>query len=68
MKINLESCNMRVTKKLVVLDHGEQTVTVYPYDENVWGSPEDFTDEDGHYVLDSNCQWMVVDDLNIKIF
>jgi hypothetical protein len=59
---------MRVTKKLVVLDHGEKTVTVYPYDENVWESPEDFTDEDGIYVLDSNCEWMVVDDLNIKIF
>ena len=58
---------MRVTKKLVVLDYGEKTVAVYPYDENVWDSPEDFTDKDGNYVLDSNCEWMVVDDLNIKI-
>jgi len=54
-------------KKLVVLDHGEQTVTVYSYDEDIWESPEDFTDEDGNCLLDSNCQWMVVKNLNIKI-
>ena len=58
---------MNGIKKLVVLDHGEQSVTVYNYDENIWETPEDFTDENGNYVLDSNCQWMVVDDLNIKI-
>ena len=59
---------MNGIKKLVVLDHGEQSVTVYNYDENIWESPEDFTDENGIYVLDSNCQWIVVEELNIKIF
>lgn len=58
---------MNGIKKLVVLDHGEQTVTVYPYDENIWEEPEDFTDENGIYVLDSNCEWMVVEELKIKI-
>lgn len=58
---------MTTLKKLVVLDYGDGTVTVYPYDENIWESPEDYTDENGNYVLDSNCNWMVVDDLTIKI-
>jgi len=55
-------------KKLVVLDYYDGTVTVYPYDENIWESPEDYTDEKGNYILDSNCNWMVVENLNIKIF
>jgi hypothetical protein len=54
-------------KKLIVLDHGTREVHIYNYDENIWESPEDFTDEDGHYLLDSNCEWMVVDELNIKV-
>ena len=54
-------------KKLIVLDHGESKVHIYNYDENIWESPEDFTDEDGIYLLDSNCEWMLVDKLNIKI-
>lgn len=54
-------------KKIIILDFGEANVLIYDYDENVWESPEDMTDEDGNYILDSNCQWMVVDELNIKI-
>jgi hypothetical protein len=54
-------------KKIIILDFGESKVLVYDYDENIWESPEDMTDENGNYILDSNCQWMVVDELNIKI-
>lgn len=54
-------------KKLIVLDFGTAEVTIYTYDENIWESPEDFTDENGNFVIDSNCQYMVVDELNIKI-
>ena len=54
-------------KKLVVIDHPTKRVVVYPYDENIWDCPEDYTDENGMYVIDSNCSWIVVDELNIKI-
>lgn len=54
-------------KKLVVIRHDTQEAEVYPYDENVWDCPEDFTGEYGIFVLDSNCTWAVVDKLNIKI-
>lgn len=54
-------------KKLIVLDFETAEVHVYQYDENVWESPEDFTDKDGAYVITESCQWMVVADLNIQI-
>jgi hypothetical protein len=54
-------------KKLIVLDFETQKVDVYPYDENVWESPEDFLDNNDCYVITSNCQWMLTDDLSIKI-
>jgi hypothetical protein len=54
-------------KKIVILDHGQQKVMVYDYNENVWDSPEDMMDENGNYILDSNCEWMVVNELNIEI-
>jgi hypothetical protein len=52
-------------KKLVVLDHGVGEVYVYTYDDSKFDCPEDFTDKNGVYVLDSNCEWMLVDELNI---
>jgi len=54
-------------KKIIILDFGTTNVLIYDYDENVWDCPEDMTDEDGCFILDSNCQWMIVDELNIKI-
>lgn len=54
-------------KKIIILDFGTTNVLIYDYDENIWNCPEDMTDEDGNFILDSNCQWMVVDELNIKI-
>lgn len=54
-------------KKLVVLDHGTQNVHIYIYDEKIWESPEDFTDEEGNYILDSNCEWMLIDSENLLI-
>ena len=53
-------------KKLIVMSHSCETVTVYPYDENVWESPEDYQ-IDNVYVIDSNCSWLVVNEVNIKI-
>lgn len=60
----MSNCNK---KKIIILDYGEKKVTVYDYNENVWENAEDMTDEDGNYIIDSNCQWMVVDELNIEI-
>lgn len=54
-------------KKLIILDFGTGEVHIYPYDENIWESPEDFTDEDGYMIIDSNCQYMVVKDLKLQI-
>jgi len=48
------------------MNHSCETVTVYPYDENVWESPEDYQ-IDNVYVIDSNCSWLVVNEVNIKI-
>ena len=53
-------------KKLIVLDFTSSEVHIYPYDENIWECPEDFADENGITVLDSNCQWMVVDELKLQ--
>lgn len=54
-------------KKLIILDFETAEVYVYTYDENIWESPEDFTDEEGIHVINSNCQYMVVDELKINI-
>lgn len=54
-------------KKLVVVDHRDKTMTVYPYDENVWESPEDYMTEDEELVIHSDCSWILLDALTIKI-
>ena len=54
-------------KKIIILDFGSEEVLVYPYDENVWDDTEDMTDEDGNLIINSSCQWMIVDELQIKI-
>jgi hypothetical protein len=54
-------------KQLIVFDPTTAEVRIYPYDENVWECPEDFADENGITVLDSNCQWMVVDEIKLPI-
>jgi len=54
-------------KKLIILDHSTQKVHVYNYDENIWESPEHFEIEEGVPVLNSNCEWMLVNELHIQI-
>lgn len=54
-------------KKLIVLDFGTAEVHIYQYDDTIWKDAEDFTDDDGNLVLDSNCQWMIVDELKLQI-
>ena len=58
-------------KKIIILDFSTAEVHVFPYDENVWSDEEDFIvdeNEGGSVAMSaSNCQWMIVDDLNIQI-
>ena len=54
-------------KKLIVLNFTSSEVHIYPYDENIWECPEDFADENGITVLDSNCQYMVVEEVKLLI-
>lgn len=58
---------MEEKQVLVVLDFITQEVFIYPYDKNIWESPEDFTDRNGNLVIHSNCQYMICDKLNIKM-
>ena len=54
-------------QKIIILDFETGDVHVFSYDQNIWDNPEDFITELDIYVSLSNCQWMVVDILNIQI-
>ena len=54
-------------KKIIILDYSTGEVLIKDYDENIWDCPEDMTDEDGILIINSDCNWMVVDKLNLKI-
>lgn len=58
-------------KKIIILDFSAAEVHVFPYDDNIWDDGEDFIvglDEDKRLELRiQDCQWMIVDDLNIQI-
>jgi hypothetical protein len=52
--------------KLIILDFTVGEVYVYSYDANEL-DPEEVVDEDGVYVLNNNCEYMIVDELKINI-
>jgi len=52
--------------KLIVLDFAIGEVYIYSYDANKL-NPEEVVDENGVYVLNNNCEYMVVDELKINI-
>ena len=54
-------------KKIIILDYSTGEVLIKDYDENIWDCPEDMTDENGILILHSDCHWMIVDKLNLKI-
>ena len=54
-------------KKIIILDYSTGEVLIKDYDENIWNCAEDMTDEDGNLIIHSDCDWMVVDELNLKI-
>ena len=55
-------------KKLIVLDYESEEIWVYNYDPQVYEEPEEFRDEYGDYVITDNCHFMIVDQLNLKIY
>ena len=54
-------------KKIIILDFETSSVLVYPYDENVWEGAEDLIESEEVGLNSNNCQWMIVDELNIEI-
>jgi len=57
--------------KIIILEFSTTEVFVFPYDENIYDNAEDFFDsayctEKG--IRETNCQYMVLDNLNIQIF
>ena len=54
-------------KKIIILRFSTSEVLVYPYDENIWEDGEDFMNSEEIDIDYSNCQWMIVDELNIQI-
>jgi len=56
-----------MVKKIIILDFFTQEVLVYDYDENIWEDCIEFLESDQIGLNSNNCQWMVVDELNIKI-
>jgi hypothetical protein len=56
-----------IKKKIIILDFRTQDVLIYDYDENIWESCEDFIESEEINLNSNDCQWMVVDEINIKI-
>lgn len=57
-------------QKIIVLDFTTSEVHVFPYDINIYEEIEDFIEEQVSNQLISkvsNCQWMVVEELILKI-
>lgn len=53
--------------KIIILDFETSSVLVYSYDNNVWEDSEEFIESEEIGLNSNNCQWMIVNELNIKI-
>ena len=58
-------------KKIIILDFESAEVHVFNYDSNIFEDFSDFVivinEEHDLNLREKNCQWMIVDDLNIQI-
>lgn len=54
-------------KKIIILYYNTGEVLIRDYDPNIWEDPEDMVDEFGVHLVHSNCHYMIVDKLNLKI-
>jgi hypothetical protein len=58
------------SEKIIILDFSTGEVHVFPYDEDLYEDASDFLENDICKELgirESDCQYMVVDQLNIQI-
>lgn len=51
--------------KIIILNFETGEVLITDYDNNKWNDAEQFINS--IMMNDTNCQWMIVDELNIKI-
>ena len=60
-----------MSKRIIILDSSDSSVRSFPYDENVYKNHEDFYDavnsELGFYFTNSQCDYMIVEELKIQI-
>lgn len=54
-------------KKIIILNYSTGKVLIKDYDPNIWEDPEDMVDEFGVALINSNCCYMIVDKLILKI-
>jgi len=54
-------------KKIIILNFSNGEVLVYQYDNNIWNDAEEFLTSDEIDLNPNQCQWMIVDELTIKI-
>jgi|LakMenEpi03Aug12_release.lakeMendotaPanAssembly.Ray.scaffolds.fasta_scaffold3613030_1 hypothetical protein len=54
-------------KKIIILDFKRGEVFVYNYDTDIWEDGEDFIESEEINLNSNDCQWMIVDELNIQI-
>jgi hypothetical protein len=52
-------------KKIIILDFSDAEVYIKDYDDKVWQDAEDFLAE--HGFRESDCQWMIVDQVKFNI-
>jgi hypothetical protein len=52
-------------KKIIILDFSDAEVYIKDYDDKVWQNAEDFLSE--HGFRESDCQWMIVDQVKFNI-
>ena len=56
-----------MNKKIIILHFETEEVLIYNYNPDIWESCEDFIESETINFNSSNCQCMVVDEVNIKI-
>lgn len=53
--------------KIIILNFRTKDVLVYDYDITMWDDDEEFIESEEVGLKVSDCQWMIVDELNIQI-
>ena len=52
-------------KKIIILDYSTGEIYIKNYNDKIWQDSENFLLEHGFKITD--CNWMIVDKLNLKI-